>query len=163
MIWVAIIVMIIDRKWKTATIWAGIGSLFALFGIIHMPEAGFDNFSSPFWEQCQSAGVCWEHGEQWMYFVAYLMLGAFFLIIEVAKRWDTTLKEPIDDVTAHAFDDWFKDAAKETEPWREIDGAKSPEDEEEYMDADPTTKTLEVGEPSSFMDPDYEEIEEEDA
>src|SRR3569623_665121 len=41
MIWTAMVVMILDRKWVTATAWALIGAFFALFGIIHVPQAGF--------------------------------------------------------------------------------------------------------------------------
>jgi AGZA family xanthine/uracil permease-like MFS transporter len=37
-VWVAMLCFVIDRKWKTATIWALIGSLFAVFGIIHVPS-----------------------------------------------------------------------------------------------------------------------------
>jgi AGZA family xanthine/uracil permease-like MFS transporter len=37
-VWVAMLCFVIDRKWKTATIWALIGALFAVFGIIHVPS-----------------------------------------------------------------------------------------------------------------------------
>ena len=40
------------------------------------------------------------------------MFAATFLIIHFARKFDKTIKEPIDDETRHAFDDWFRDAAK---------------------------------------------------
>lgn len=51
-VWVSMIVFVIDRQWKKATIWAMIGAAFAAVGIIHVPVAGFENFTSPTWEQC---------------------------------------------------------------------------------------------------------------
>jgi adenine/guanine/hypoxanthine permease len=51
-VWVAMLVSVIDRQWRKATVWAIIAALFALFGIIHVPEAGFKNFDKPVWEQC---------------------------------------------------------------------------------------------------------------
>lgn len=113
MVWTAMVVMILDRKWMTGAIWAMVGALFALFGIIHVPQAGFQNFASPTWEQCPSyneaTGLpnCWEFAEQWMFFVAYIMLAATFGLIEVARRYfDKSLEDVLDDPSAHAFDDW---------------------------------------------------------
>jgi AGZA family xanthine/uracil permease-like MFS transporter len=118
MLWVAMIVMVLDRKWVTATIWAFIAALFALFGIIHVPQAGFDEFSTPTYEQCwkganDAAPTCWDYAEQWMFFVAYLILMAHFAIIEVARRFlkDKSLEDVMDDPSSHAFDDWFAHAA----------------------------------------------------
>jgi hypothetical protein len=109
MVWVAMIVNVIDRQWITATIWSVVAAVFAVFGIIHVPEAGFKNMNSPTWEQCTADG-CWEFGYQWMYVVAYCMMGGTFLILWFASKYDDTLGEPIDDESRHAFDDWFKDA-----------------------------------------------------
>jgi hypothetical protein len=118
MLWVAMVVMVLDRKWITATIWALIAALFAVVGIIHVPKAGFDEFSSPTYEQCwkpnaDAVPVCWDFAEQWMFFVAYLILAAHFAAIEVARRFlkDDLLDDVIDDPSAHAFDDWFAHAA----------------------------------------------------
>jgi hypothetical protein len=113
MLWVAMLVNVLDRQWKLATIWAIVASLFAVFGIIHVPEAGFSNFSDPFWEQCTASG-CWEFGEQWMHFVSYLILAATFILIGFASKFDDTFEEPIDDESRHAFDDWFKEAELDT-------------------------------------------------
>ena len=129
MIWVAMVVMVLDRKWKVAGIWALIGSGFAVFGIIHVPQAGFDNFNSPTMEQCACAGYpfeidnsttltfcdseslnCWDNATQLYYFIAYLMLAATFGLIEVAKKFDDSIPEEIDDPSAHAFDNWFSNA-----------------------------------------------------
>jgi hypothetical protein len=52
MLWTAMLVQVIDRQWKLATIWALISAFFAVFGIIHVPEAGLENFAAPF---CESA------------------------------------------------------------------------------------------------------------
>jgi hypothetical protein len=113
-VWVAMLVMVIDRQWKKATFWSLVGAFFALFGIIHMPEAGFDNFSKPVWEQCSIyPDSCWEFGQQWMFFVAYLMLGATFMLIELSRAtgFDSTLLPPIEDNSQEEFSDWFRDAA----------------------------------------------------
>jgi AGZA family xanthine/uracil permease-like MFS transporter len=134
MVWTSMIVMVIDRKWTKALIWALVGAAFSVFGIIHMPEAGFEFFSEPHWEYCSgpadSSGVvatpsCWDQAEQWMFFVAYMMLAGTFSIIELAKRFDETIQEEVDDESAHAFDDWFKDAAKGQQ-----DSASSSDDED---------------------------------
>jgi hypothetical protein len=128
MLWVAMIVMVLDRKWVTATIWALISALFAVVGIIHVPQAGFDEFSTPTYEQCwksaaDEAPVCWDYAEQWMFFVAYLILAAHFAAIEVARRFlkDESLDDVIDDPSAHAFDDWFAHAKTTKE---EFDASK---------------------------------------
>jgi len=129
MIWVAMVVMVLDRKWKVAAIWALIGSVFAVFGIIHVPQAGFDNFNSPTMEQCACDGYpveidnsttltfcdldsvdCWDNATQLDYFGAYLMLAATFGLIEIAKKFDDSIPEELDDPSAHAFDDWFSNA-----------------------------------------------------
>ena len=118
MVWVAMLVNVLDRQWKIATIWAIIASLFAVFGIIHVPEAGFSNFASPFWEQCSLGSdgepVCWDFAEQWMFFVAYLVMAGTFILIGIMAKYDKTIAEPIDDESRHAFDDWFKDAKVDT-------------------------------------------------
>ncbi|KAG7343397.1 permease transmembrane protein [Nitzschia inconspicua] len=112
LLWVSMIVNVLDRQWKGAAIWAFIASLFAVFGIIHVPQAGFSNFSDPFWEQCSSPDFCWEYANQWMFFVAYLMLAVTFLLVLVGSKYDDHIEEPIDDESRHAFDDWFADAYK---------------------------------------------------
>jgi hypothetical protein len=118
MVWVAMLVMILDRKWVGATVWAIIGSLFALFGIIHVPQAGFKTFNEPTYSQCWVTAVgeaptCWEHAEQWMFFVGYIILAVHFAIIEICRRYmDKSLEGILDDRTSHAFDDWFADASK---------------------------------------------------
>ncbi len=123
MLWVAMAVNVLDRQWISAFIWALVASAFALFGIIHLPEAGFENINNPTWEQCTAGdttadGVilanCWDHGQHWMYLVAYLMMAATFAILFVAQKYDSMMQEPIDDETRHAFDDWFRDAAVDT-------------------------------------------------
>ncbi len=112
------LVNVLDRQWKLATIWAIIASLFAVFGIIHVPEAGFSNFSSPFWEQCNpgSDGLasCWDFAEQWMFFLSYLVLAGTFALIGVMAKFDESMEAPIDDESRHAFDDWFKEANLDT-------------------------------------------------
>jgi hypothetical protein len=111
LLWVSMIVNVLDRQWATAATWAFVSSLFAVFGIIHVPQAGFSNFDSPFWEQCTESG-CWEFANQWMFFVAYLMLMATFLLLYILSYYDDKMGEPIDDESRHAFDDWFADAYK---------------------------------------------------
>jgi len=110
LLWTSMVVNILDRQWRGAAIWAIVSSLFAIFGIIHVPEAGFDNFTSPFWEQCSGPDQCWDFAEQWMFAVAYLMLAGYFIIIFLSAKAGADLDEPIDDESRHAFDDWFKDA-----------------------------------------------------
>ena len=72
-------------------------------------------------EQCTGPDpvVCWEFAEQWMFFVAYLVLAATFVLIGVASKSDKTIEEPIDDESRHAFDDWFKDAKIDTNQRRQ--------------------------------------------
>lgn len=117
MIWTAMMVMIVDRKWTGACLWSLIGAAFAVVGIIHVPIAGFEAFASPTWEQCSASNedtpTCWENAQQWMFFVAYLMLAVIFAILQVFRRFrlDSTLKEPFIDATAFAFNNWFRDAA----------------------------------------------------
>jgi hypothetical protein len=111
LLWVSMLVNVLDRRWAGAAIWAFVASLFAVFGLIHMPRAGFSNFSDPIWEQCTESG-CWEFANQWMFFVAYLMLMATFLLLYIVSRYDDKMEEPIDDESRHAFDDWFADAYK---------------------------------------------------
>ena len=116
-VWVAMLVMAIDRHWSLAAVWAMIGAAFALVGLIHVPEAGFDTFSEPVWEQCASTDDCWEYGEQWMFFVAYLMLAATFGLIGLARKYggDSTLLPPvIDEESDQGFSDWFADAGVDT-------------------------------------------------
>lgn len=113
-VWVAMLVMVIDRQWKKSTFWAMVGALFSLFGIIHVPAAGFENFSKPVWEQCSVyPDSCWEFGEQWMFFVAYLMLAGTFILIEISRAtgFDSALLPPIEDTAQEEFSDWFRDAA----------------------------------------------------
>lgn len=112
LLWVSMIVNVLDRQWKGAAIWAFVASLFSVFGIIHVPEAGFSNFDQPFWEQCTGPDLCWEFANQWMFFVAYLMLCATFLLILIGAKYDDHIEDAIDDESRHAFDDWFADAYK---------------------------------------------------
>lgn len=122
MLWVAMLVNVLDRQWKLSTYWAITAFFFALFGIIHVPEAGFDNFTSPTIEQCWNTAPlgeevqveCWDFAIQWMFVVAYAMLAATFVIIHFVQRFDSSIEDPIDDESRHAFDDWFKDAAVDT-------------------------------------------------
>lgn len=109
MVWVAMVVNVIDRQWRTATIWSVVAALLALFGIIHVPEAGFGNLNGPYWEQCTAADDCWPFAYQWMFVCAYCMMGATFCILWFLSKYDDTIGEPIDDESRHAFDDWFKD------------------------------------------------------
>jgi hypothetical protein len=113
-VWVAMLVMVIDRQWKKATFWAMVGAFFSLFGIIHVPEAGFASFSSPVWEQCSAfPGGCWEFAEQWMFFVSYLMLAGTFVLIEISRAtgFDSALLPAIEDTQDEEFSDWFRDAS----------------------------------------------------
>lgn len=130
------VVMVLDRKWPEATLWAVFGAVLAVFGVIHMPQAGFKTFSEPLWEQCYGLDdngepECWEDAQQWMFAVAYLILAVTFGFIMVLSKFDDTIKSPVDDESAHAFDDWFKDATKGA-----IDNSSS--DEELAKDKDET-------------------------
>jgi hypothetical protein len=88
-------------------------------------------------EQCTGPDpvVCWEFAEQWMFFVAYLVLAATFLLIGVATKSDKTLEEPIDDESRHAFDDWFKDA--------KIDATQRRQSRISFVTANPKVMTTE--------------------
>lgn len=138
MLWVAMLVNVLDRQWKLATYWAITAFFFALFGIIHVPEAGFENFTTPTPEQCWNTAPpgedpvveCWPFAIQWMFVVAYAMLAATFVIIHFVQKYDATIDDPIDDESRHAFDDWFKDAAVDTT----YDGKVV-----DHSDPDPTT------------------------
>jgi hypothetical protein len=113
-VWVGMLVMVIDRKWKHATFWALVGAAFAGCGIIHVPEAGFDKFTDPLWEQCSAfPGDCWQYGKQWMFLVAYLMLAGTYALIEVARStgFDPRLLPALEDAKSDEFNDWFRDAA----------------------------------------------------
>ena len=165
MIWTAMVVMVLDRKFIGATVWSFIGALFAVFGIIHVPQAGFKNFATPTWDQCTlvedgAPPDCWEFAEQWMFFVAYICLCTVFMLIQLTRRFSSGIPEELDDPTSHAFDDWFKDAAVESHP--------------EFLkkaalegDTDPTAHTKSAAGEGSSDDPeegykvvDVEEIEE---
>jgi AGZA family xanthine/uracil permease-like MFS transporter len=137
MIWVAMVVMVLDRKWKLASIWAIIGSAFALFGIIHVPEAGFDTFNDPTWEQCDGGSQsCWDNAKQLHFFIAYLMLAGTFGLIEVARKFDDTLEGELDDETAHAFDDWFANAGIVVDDEKHIDVTQKGKIFDDDMDED---------------------------
>jgi hypothetical protein len=110
MLWVAIVTNVIDRQWRTAIVWSLVAAMLALFGIIHVPEAGFSNLNSPFWEQCTAPDTCWQFANQWMFVCAYCMLATTFGLIWLVSSYDDTFGEAIDDESRHAFDDWFKDA-----------------------------------------------------
>ena len=138
-VWVAVLVMVIDRKWTLASVWAGIGAMFAVFGIIHVPEAGFDTFSDPVWEQCVSFDSCWDHAKQYHFFIAYMMLAATFGLIELARRFtsDESLLPPHEDEGDDmGFGDWFADAAIDTRKTHWQDSVHG-----EHDHADPTVKT----------------------
>jgi adenine/guanine/hypoxanthine permease len=111
-VWVAMLVMVIDRRWKKATLWALVAATFSLFGIIHVPEAGFNSFTEPVWEQCVSSDSCWEHGKQWQFFVSYMMLAGTFAIIEAVRTFvpGSSLLPPIEDKSTESFLDWFAEA-----------------------------------------------------
>lgn len=154
------LVMVIDRQWKKATFWAMVGAFFSVFGIIHAPEAGFKNFSQPVWEQCSVyPDSCWEFGEQWMFFVAYLMMGGTFLLIELSRAtgFDTTLLPPIEDATQEEFSDWFRDAAVVIPPRSRIfvedDISKKTVDTEvkaSYNGVEKAGKTIEMGDDEEY-------------
>jgi AGZA family xanthine/uracil permease-like MFS transporter len=147
LLWVSMVVQVLDRQWKLASIWAIISSLFAVFGIIHVPEAGFNNFAAPFWEQCTGPDLCWDFAEQWMFFVAYLMLAATFMLIFISSKFDSHIEEPIDDESRHAFDDWFADAYKYKDEHGNIIDARTG-----ALAADIATAAAEAGK----EDPDFE-------
>lgn len=148
------LVMVIDRHWTMAAVWALIGAAFAGVGIIHVPEAGFENFTTPVWEQCSTWTDCWDYAEQYMFFVAYLMLAGTFALIHFARMHadDETLLARVEDKeTEECFKDWFADAALDTShsPWRQLEkmehdlaegkpepAAAAPDSEESELKAD---------------------------
>ncbi|CAD7700422.1 unnamed protein product [Ostreobium quekettii] len=111
MLWVSMLVHIIDRRWLQAAVWAFLAALFAMCGVIHAPEAGFEDFEDATWPSCRDVGdsvECWDHGKQWQYFVAYLMMCATFGILEVVGRvFEDVLPPPIQDETVDMFKDWY--------------------------------------------------------
>ncbi|CAM9100814.1 unnamed protein product [Discosporangium mesarthrocarpum] len=141
MVWVAMLVLVIDRRWWQATVWSMLGAIFAMFGIIHVPVAGFDTFDKPVSDVCSAifdetgevASVnCWENSFQWQYMTAYIMLAVIFIIIEVCRKLGLgQLEPPIEDDTNNAFQNWFEDGEAE----KEIDASN---------DLDPTTSEANV-------------------
>jgi AGZA family xanthine/uracil permease-like MFS transporter len=113
MLWVAMIVNMIDRKWRLASIWTGIASLFALFGIIHAPEAGFDNFTENTFQECWTDPIlgnvlCWDENEQWKYFVAYIILLGMCMLADAAQTFGFgDMLPPIVEESKDVFADWF--------------------------------------------------------
>lgn len=141
LVWTSMIVMVLDRKWAQAVLWAFGGSLLAVCGVIHMPAAGFETFSDPLLEQCSGVDesgepICWEDAQQWMFFVAYLILAATFGLIHFASGFDDTIEPPFDDESAHAFDDWFRDAAKGAEDTSEDEDVKEIEEDSDEKEAE---------------------------
>merc|ERR1712023_248396 len=102
-------VMVMDRKWLGASLWAFIASIFAVFGVIHQFAAGFKAWKTPTFEYCSADG-CWDYSVQWMYFTAYLMLAGTFVLLHFVAKVDKTIEDPIIDETANAFDNWFSNA-----------------------------------------------------
>jgi hypothetical protein len=148
------LVMVIDRRWKTAAIWSLIAALFAVCGIIHVPEAGFENFSSPTWEQCVVYDTeCWPFAEQWMFFVAYLMFFATFGLVEVVRKYelDGALLPPLEDETTHAFNNWFENAA--------VDAHMHTRDPTEQVE-EPLYDKSTMFKPDNFVEVDDPEIDE---
>jgi AGZA family xanthine/uracil permease-like MFS transporter len=116
MVWTAIVVKTIDRKWTQVALWCTVAAVFSCLGVIHVPEAGFANFTDSSWEQCDaSTEECWQHGEQWTFMTAYLMMGATSLVVNAAKRFDPAIQDEIDDNSRPPFHDWFDKAAVPTE------------------------------------------------
>lgn len=150
MVWTAMVVMVLDNKFYGAASWSFVGAVFAVFGIIHVPQAGFSTFSDPTWDQCGLNGdgqpECWEFAEQWMFFVAYLCLCAVFMLIQISRRYSAKIPEELDDPSSHAFDDWFKDAAVESHPEFLMKPTVA-------QDTDPTAHTKYVGGEGSSNDP----------
>ena len=98
-LWVSMLVMVVDRQWRKATFWAFTTAAFAAVGIIHVPVAGFKTFKDTIWQQCDSVTECWTDGNQWQYFVAYILLAGTFAIIDVFCTFvkSSTLDPPIED------------------------------------------------------------------
>jgi hypothetical protein len=114
--WTAVVVKTIDRKWLQVSLWSLTASLFALFGLIHSPRAGFKYLNQTHWQQCNATtDECWENADQWMFPTAYIMLAVTSLIVHFCKRYDSAIQDEIDDdYSAMAFDDWFANADKQT-------------------------------------------------
>jgi len=109
LLWTSILVMVMDRRWLGASLWAFIASIFAVFGVIHQFAAGFKAWKTPTFEYCSADG-CWDYSVQWMYFTAYLMLAGTFVLLHFVAKVDKTIEDPIIDETANAFDNWFSNA-----------------------------------------------------
>ncbi|CAM9464400.1 unnamed protein product [Ascophyllum nodosum] len=115
--WVTILVHVIDRKWWQAAVWALISATLSAFGLIHVPVAGFKTFHDAVSDNCSPvtdnndivvSTTCWEHGNQWQYMTAYLMIGMIFITIETLRRAGIgNLDAPIECSTADAFRDWY--------------------------------------------------------
>lgn len=148
MLWVAILVNVLDRQWKLASIWAIVAAVFAVFGIIHVPQAGFSSMTQAPWEHCLGEDACWEFAYQWMFVVAYCMMAATCAIIFFASGYDSQLEDPIDDESRHAFDDWFKDAYKgsASDPGDESKSTNKlePETKEDLMETESPAESEEV-------------------
>ncbi|CAM9279105.1 unnamed protein product [Ectocarpus sp. 8 AP-2014] len=129
--WVAMLVHIIDRKWWQASVWAVISACFTAVGIIHVPVAGFDDFTSTVGDLCTpvtddlevvTTASCWDHADQWHYMTAYLMMAVVFVAIEGVRRAGVgNLDEPILTEEADAFKDWYGDEPPTTGPKVEED------------------------------------------
>jgi len=109
LLWTSILVMVMDRRWMGAALWAVISSIFAVFGVIHQFSAGFKAWKTPTWEYCTADG-CDIYAVEWMFFTAYLMLAGTFILLHFVAKVDKTIEEPIIDETANAFDNWFSNA-----------------------------------------------------
>merc|ERR1712227_790072 len=109
LLWTSILVMVMDRRWLGASLWAFIASIFAVFGVIHQFAAGFKAWKTPTFEYCSADG-CDNYSVQWMYFTAYLMLAGTFALLHFVAKVDKTIEDPIIDETANAFDNWFSNA-----------------------------------------------------
>ncbi|CAM9711568.1 unnamed protein product [Ectocarpus sp. 12 AP-2014] len=129
--WVAMLVHIIDRKWWQASVWAVISACFTAVGVIHVPVAGFDDFTSTVGDLCTpvtddlevvTTATCWDHADQWHYMTAYLMMAVVFVAIEGVRRAGVgNLDEPILTEEADAFKDWYGDEPPTTGPKVEED------------------------------------------
>ncbi|CAN0254410.1 unnamed protein product, partial [Ectocarpus fasciculatus] len=130
--WVAMLVHIIDRKWWQASVWAVISAGFTAVGIIHVPVAGFDDFTSTVGDLCTpvtddlgvaTTATCWDHADQWHYMTAYLIMAVVFVAIEGLRRAGVgNLDEPILTEEADAFKDWYGDESLTIAP--KIEGDK---------------------------------------
>eukprot|EP00977_Amphora_coffeiformis_P025298 scaffold19220_cov180-Amphora_coffeaeformis.AAC.3 len=161
-VWVAILVMVIDRKWTMASVWALIGAGFALFGINHVPEAGFENFTDPVWEQCTSFDDCWDHAKQYAFFGSYLMLAATFALIELARKYsgDPTLLPPHEDENDDmGFSDWFAEAAIDTRETHWKDSVHGGHDHDGTEGHDVSKKTVDISGKAEESAKDSEEAE----